>query len=57
MVWIIDNLVEVVSLFVQVAGNDPVAPLLLLISIGILGPALGFVGYLAAGGLFAGLTQ
>jgi hypothetical protein len=56
MVWIIDNLVEVVTLFIEVAGNDPLAPLLLLGAIGVLTVALGSFGVLALGGIAAALT-
>ena len=56
MVWIIDNLVEVVTLFIQVAGNDPLSPLLLLGAIGVLTVALGSFGVLALGGIAAALS-
>lgn len=56
MVWIIDNLVEVVSLFIGVAGNDPVAPLLLLVSAGVLTVALGVFGVSAVGGILSTLA-
>ncbi|MFB6133185.1 MAG: hypothetical protein ABEJ44_07265 [Halanaeroarchaeum sp.] len=56
MVWIIDNLVEVLSLFAQVAGYDPVSPLLLLGSVGILTVALGVFGVLAVGGVLSALA-
>lgn len=56
MVWIIDNLVEVVTLFIGVAGNDPVSPLLLLGSIGILTVALGAFGVLALGSVLSLLS-
>jgi len=57
MVWFIDNLVEVITLFIGVAGNDPVSPLLLLGSIGILTVALGTFGVLAVGGVLSALAQ
>lgn len=56
MVWLIDNLVEIVTLFVQVAGNDPVAPLLLLGAAGVLTVALGSFGVLALGGVLSALA-
>lgn len=56
MVWIIDNLVETVNLFVGVAGNGYVEPILLLGSIGILTVALGVFGVLAIGGILSALS-
>ena len=51
MVWLIDNLVEALSVFGQVAGNDPLSPLLLLVAAGILVVAVGIFGILAVGGV------
>ena len=56
MVWIIDNLIEVIVLFGQVATNDPAAPLLLLSALGILVVALGSFGVLALGGVLSALA-
>jgi hypothetical protein len=51
MVWLIDNLLEAISVFVTVATNDPLSPLLLLSAAAILVTAVGIFGVLAAGGL------
>jgi hypothetical protein len=56
MVWIIDNLVSVLELFLGVAGNGLVEPILLLVSIGILVTALGSFGVLAIGGILSALS-
>lgn len=56
MVWIIDNLEMVINLFIGVAGNDPVAPLLLLASVGVLTVALGVFGVMAIGGVLSALA-
>ncbi|MFB6082225.1 MAG: hypothetical protein ABEJ67_05330 [Halanaeroarchaeum sp.] len=56
MVWIIDNLVEALSLFGQVATNDPVAPVLLLFSAGVLLTALSVFGVLSLGGILSALA-
>ncbi|AKH96923.1 hypothetical protein [Halanaeroarchaeum sulfurireducens] len=56
MVWIIDNLIEVIALFAQVATNDPASPLLLLSAAGILVFALGTFGVLAIGGVLSALA-
>jgi hypothetical protein len=53
MVWVIDNLVEVFSLFGQVASYDPVSPLLLLASALLLLVSVGVFGVLAAGGILS----
>lgn len=53
MVWVIDNLVEALSVFGQAAGNDPVAPLLLLSALAILVIAVGVFGVLALGGILS----
>ena len=53
MVWVIDNLVEVLSLFGQVASYDPVSPLLLLASVLLLVFSIGIFGVLAAGGILS----
>ena len=50
MVWLVENVLTLLRLFGQVATNEPVAPLLLLVSVSILVTAIGAVGYLAAGG-------
>lgn len=51
MVWLIDNLVETISVFLKVATNDPVSPLLLLSAAAILVVAIGVFGVLALGGV------
>lgn len=51
MVWLIDNLVETISVFLKVATNDPVSPLLLLSAAAILVVAIGVFGVLAMGGV------
>lgn len=56
MVWLIDNIVEAVSLFARVAGNDPISPLLLLSAAAILAVSVGIFGVLAVGGLADWLT-
>lgn len=53
MVWVIDQVATALKLFGQVAGNDPVAPLLLLVAAGILMVAVGVFGILAAGGIIS----
>ena len=50
MVWLVENVLTLLRLFGQVATNEPVAPLLLLVSASILVTAIAVVGYLAAGG-------
>lgn len=56
MVWIIDNLVSALELFLGVAGNGLVEPILLLVSLGILTAALGSFGVLAIGGILSALS-
>lgn len=56
MVWIIENLVQALNLFAGVATNDPVAPLLLLVSAGVFVVALGTFGVLALGGILSALA-
>lgn len=56
MVWLIDNLVEALSVFGQVALNDPISPLLLLTSAAILVVSVGIFGVLALGGVVDWLT-
>jgi hypothetical protein len=51
MVWLIDNLVEALSVFGSVATNDPLSPLLLLSAAAILVTAIGIFGVLAVGGV------
>lgn len=51
MVWFIDNFLEALSVFGQVAGNDPLSPLLLLVAAGILVVSVGVFGVLAVGGV------
>ncbi|MFB6114288.1 MAG: hypothetical protein ABEJ58_09340 [Halodesulfurarchaeum sp.] len=55
MVWLVEQLVEVISLFGQVATNDPMAPLLLLVSAALMGTAMGVFGFLAFGGIVSAL--
>ncbi|MFB6070388.1 MAG: hypothetical protein ABEJ76_05130 [Halanaeroarchaeum sp.] len=57
MVWIIDNIVQAIGLFGQVATNDPVAPLLLLGAASIFVVAFAVFGVLAVGGVLAALAQ
>lgn len=56
MVWLIDNLVETIAVFLKVATNDPVSPLLLLSAAAILVVAIGVFGVLALGGVVDWLT-
>ncbi|MFB6095107.1 MAG: hypothetical protein ABEJ71_01475 [Halodesulfurarchaeum sp.] len=53
MVWLVDNIVEALRVFGQVAGNDPLSPLLLLFALGFLLTAVGVFGWLALGGIIA----
>lgn len=57
MVWIISDLVEVVTLFLDVAMFDAVSPLLLLVSVGILAVSIGAFGVLALGGVLSAIAQ
>ena len=53
MVWVFDNLVDAISVFGQVAGNDPISLLLLLSSVVVLLVSVGVFGYLALGGVLS----
>ncbi|MFB6134082.1 MAG: hypothetical protein ABEJ55_03760 [Halanaeroarchaeum sp.] len=57
MVWIISDLVEVVSLFLDVATFDVASPLLLLFAVGILTVSIGAFGLLALGGVLSAVAQ
>ena len=56
MVWLIEDALEALSLFVGVAGNDPLSPLLLLSAAAILAVSVGVFGILALGGIVGWLT-
>lgn len=55
MVWFVDNLVSLVSLFTQVATAHPLSALLVLSSLAIFVVALGTFGVLTVGGIFSAI--
>lgn len=57
MVWVIDQVATALGLFGQVAGNDPVAPLLLLVAASIMAVSVGVFGFLAVGGIASLFTS
>ena len=56
MVWLVTDLLDMVSTFGTVVATDPVAALLILVSVVILGITFGVTGVLAAGAITNTIT-
>jgi hypothetical protein len=51
MVWLVDDLFAALSTFGTVAGTDPIAAVLLVVAVLVLGSTFGAVGVLGLGAL------